>query len=451
MKQRSYIYIRLLLMLGLSACGGGGGGDSSGTGSASGGTPPIAVTPAGVASGTPTSATIGAPGGSLASSDGRLTITVPAGALASDTVIGIQPITATAPGALGDSFRLTPDGVTFARPVTLTFAYSADEAGASVPASLRVATQDASGRWSVINPTHDPAQRTLTVTTTHFSDWSYVAGLQVLPASASVAVYKTQVLRVIDCGEGPDPDGGNTQRLLLECVEPGELPQLARNWSVNGVPGGSSGDGTVVGGSSATYTAPAAVPAQNPVAVSAQIGTSDGVATLVSNITVFDDLVVYTGTISGRSETEALGEVAFEELNANLSFTYNPNLSTGGVKWYDGRGTAVVRAKPFGCSSEGSGSAPVTNASLVLHTAGPLAGTYTISAGAIATITATCGNPPRVVTFQQAAAAGAGGDGVQCPSVPIGTDPSRLAGSWSCAQGGGTTLTSTWAFEPDVQ
>ncbi len=75
--------------------------------------------------GLPTEATIGAGGGTLASSDGRLNITVPPGALAGDTVIAIQPITATAPGALG-----TPEDMTFAQPVTLTFTYPADEAAA---------------------------------------------------------------------------------------------------------------------------------------------------------------------------------------------------------------------------------------------------------------------------------------------------------------------------------
>src|SRR5690606_9230525 len=126
--------------------------------------------------GTPTSATIDAAGGTLASSDGRLTLTVPAGALAAGTVVTIQPITPTAPGALGSGYRLSPDGVTFTQPVTLTFTYPVDVATSTVPQSLRVVTRDDRGYWQVVPATHDVGQRRLAVTTTHFSDWSYVAG-----------------------------------------------------------------------------------------------------------------------------------------------------------------------------------------------------------------------------------------------------------------------------------
>ena len=48
----------------------------------------IAQTEAGVAEGLPTFATLGAAGGMLASSDGRLTVNVPAGALSTATQIG---------------------------------------------------------------------------------------------------------------------------------------------------------------------------------------------------------------------------------------------------------------------------------------------------------------------------------------------------------------------------
>ncbi|MGQ0702020.1 MAG: hypothetical protein ACT4PM_02675 [Gemmatimonadales bacterium] len=151
---------------------------------------PPAQTDAGVPQGVPSIATIGAAGGTLASSDGRLTISVPAGALTAGTAITIQPITATAPGALGSGYRLLPEGMTFAQPVTLTFIYPGDEAVATGPQSLRVVTQDARGYWIIVPANHDVAQRKLAVTTTHFSDWSYIAGLQIKPASATVAVNK---------------------------------------------------------------------------------------------------------------------------------------------------------------------------------------------------------------------------------------------------------------------
>lgn len=403
---------------------------------------PPAQTPAGVPNGLPTTATIGTAGGTLASGDGRLTITVPPGAMAAGTAVTIQPITGTAPGALG-SYRLTPEGVTLAQPVSLTFNYSTDESAATDPQSLRVATRDANGYWVVTPSVHNAAQRRLTVTTTHFSDWSYVAGLQLMPVARTVEINTQLLLQLSYCGLGDN----NNQQLLLQCTDQGALE--ARNWSVNGTPGGNSTVGTVVGAlGQATYRAPPSVPGQNPVAVSAQ-ATVDrafggGTYTLVSNVRVVDVLTEYTGSISGRL-TVTVGNVSgFHELNAtNVRFVYNPDLSIGGDIWYDGTGSAVVRAQPLGCSSIGTGTASLAEASLVLHTSGPLAGTYTVNAGAVATLTMQCGNPPASVTSPIVGSAAAGGSDI-CPSLQIGNDPSRLAGSWSCNVSEGAYAIASW-------
>lgn len=56
--------------------------------------------------------------------DSKLTLTVPAGALATDTPISIQRITTTAHGGMGGGFRLEPIGQTYSQPVTLTFTYT---------------------------------------------------------------------------------------------------------------------------------------------------------------------------------------------------------------------------------------------------------------------------------------------------------------------------------------
>ena len=70
-------------------------------------------------------ATIGAAGGEITSSDGRLALDVPPGALPADTVISIRPLE---PGELPASlagvdaaYELGPDGLQFAAPVVVTF------------------------------------------------------------------------------------------------------------------------------------------------------------------------------------------------------------------------------------------------------------------------------------------------------------------------------------------
>ena len=113
----------MLMMLLLPACGGS---------SAKNGSMPTTPMPTakGTSIGGKATMTIGPAGGTLASTDGILTLTVPPGALAADVTIGIEPVTNTAPLGIGASYRLTPEGTTFAVPATVRMPFtSADLAG----------------------------------------------------------------------------------------------------------------------------------------------------------------------------------------------------------------------------------------------------------------------------------------------------------------------------------
>ncbi len=136
------------------------------------------ATAVGVPSGSPVSATIGAAGGSLSSTDGRISVTIPAGALASNTVIGIQPITNMALGRIGAGYRLTPTGQTFLTPVTSEFTYAdLDVTGTAVEA-LGAAFQTPAGYWQWAGESIvDTGAKSVSVTASHFSDWSNRQGL----------------------------------------------------------------------------------------------------------------------------------------------------------------------------------------------------------------------------------------------------------------------------------
>src|SRR5258706_4999451 len=99
----------------LASCGDGGGG---------GGGAPASKSPFGTATGPAVEATIGPAGGALGSGDGKVTVSIPAGALAADTTISIQPFTNTAPGGRGLSYRFAPSGVVFSAPVQITFSFT---------------------------------------------------------------------------------------------------------------------------------------------------------------------------------------------------------------------------------------------------------------------------------------------------------------------------------------
>src|SRR4051812_42723836 len=52
--------------------------------------------------------TVGAAGGTLATSDGTLTVAIPPGALGSDVTITIAEVTAPATGAIGKTYEIGP-------------------------------------------------------------------------------------------------------------------------------------------------------------------------------------------------------------------------------------------------------------------------------------------------------------------------------------------------------
>ncbi len=260
--------------------------------------PPPAPTPAVTAVGAPlgavvATARIGAAGGRLDAPDYGLAVIVPAGAFASEQLVTLQPIENMAPGARGLAWRITPHGVVASKPITLEWLPSRAERNGTK--ALRIATQGADGIWrsSKAGSDRDGLVRT---TTTHFSDWSLVAGAQLRPGAADVGVNQTQELTVLICGRGDDAALPGHQQHFV-CESDGSIPLSTDGWAVNGVVAGNANVGTLSGSdtpqrSARTYRAPAALPAQNPVAVSVRYDDPfddvDGPTQLIANLTVID-------------------------------------------------------------------------------------------------------------------------------------------------------------------
>ncbi|MFI5120250.1 MAG: hypothetical protein ACHQM4_07550 [Thermoanaerobaculia bacterium] len=74
----------------------------------------------------PSAATIGPLGGSIRSSDGGLTLKVPAGALGAPTPISIAIASSGASDASGPGYEVSPDGLSFVKPAVLSFRYGTD-------------------------------------------------------------------------------------------------------------------------------------------------------------------------------------------------------------------------------------------------------------------------------------------------------------------------------------
>ena len=78
---------------------------------------PVA-TPVGVPNADPSSQLIDSKGGSLSTSDGRFTLTIPPGAVSAPTNFTIQPLTNQAYGGIGSAYDLGPEGISLAAPAT---------------------------------------------------------------------------------------------------------------------------------------------------------------------------------------------------------------------------------------------------------------------------------------------------------------------------------------------
>src|SRR5689334_12990381 len=76
---------------------------------------------------------IGSGGGKIVSSDGRVELIFPPGALNLNTSITIQPTTNVFDSTAGQAYRFEPSGIQFKKPVTVIFHYS-DEENQTCPA-----------------------------------------------------------------------------------------------------------------------------------------------------------------------------------------------------------------------------------------------------------------------------------------------------------------------------
>lgn len=230
------------------------------------------ATELGVPIGASVSTMIGPAGGELSSADGRLTIEIPAGALATDTVITIQPITAMAPGAVGDGYLLMPEGQTFAVPVVLRLAYSDVDLDGSGPEHLAFAVQNAERYWELQRETVLDAG-TISIATSHFSRWNAAHYARLQPALSTVNVGETATFTVELCADTAfEANSWGPAFVMTKCekASPSYAADKLSNWAVNTIPGGNATYGTIDGRIELGYfVAPDAVP--NPAFVTVSV------------------------------------------------------------------------------------------------------------------------------------------------------------------------------------
>jgi len=305
------------------------------------GTPIPAITGVGTPDGQAASASIGVSGGALTSSDGRLTLSVPPGAVAGAVNFTIQPITNEAPGGTGSAYRLTPDGQTFAVPASIVFHYGDQDLVGGSAGALAIAYQDHQHFWrSPISASLDEANKTLTVSTSHLSDWSTLLGWQLDPATASVSVGKTKSLTLVNCVQIDLGSGeGDELSTLSGFCGPAAAEGFAGvfRWAVNGAPGGTTGNGTVRATSetSATFTAPGTRPTPSEVTVSAEL---DGALVNQKKVLFTSKLTIVEDQWTGTTSTSLVDG----PISGTTELTWTLESSVNKVSRYKPSGTATM-------------------------------------------------------------------------------------------------------------
>ncbi len=308
-----------------------------------------AITEIGKPNGEKTEMKIGKEGGSIASSDGKVSLIFPQGALSKKTTISIQPTTNLAPNGNGKAYKMVPSGINFQKPVQIIFNYNENEIEGNSPQLLGIAMQDEKGQWFSLNKAvTDTVAKTLTVGIRHFSSYVNFSRAKINPAAARVKVNGSRRLQIVGAFTEDTDEDAELIPLFIE------YPTM--NWSVNEIHNGNSSIGiiSVSQRGSAIFQAPAQIPQQNPVAVSVkeQLRTSFlnryHVSRLVSNITIYDGdyevkmvntLDAPAGSMLGAVKYKDYGSfiISLNKIEAKITEIVNKN-----AEWtYNGKCTVV--------------------------------------------------------------------------------------------------------------
>jgi hypothetical protein len=237
---------------------------------------PPAVTAVGTPVGTEITKTIGPGGGTITSDDGKIDLTIPAGALSANTNISIQSVTNECPGAIGLAYDLLPNGTRFTVPASLTFHYTDSVVNGTDPLLLYNVFQDSLNQWEVSDEDKDvdTVAKTVSFDVSHFTIFATEPGVQVFSSRYQFNANETAALEVHRWVKSKN---GSGTRLIPS--SPYTNSQVS-NWAVNGAVGGNSQDGTITGSGSGTgsrladlvtYTAPSIIDQNRNIQVSVQL------------------------------------------------------------------------------------------------------------------------------------------------------------------------------------
>ncbi len=272
--------------------------------------------------GQPVSKEIGIAGGTITSSDERVQLIFPQGALTINTLISIQPSENLAPNGVGKSYRFEPSGIQFKKPVKIIFRYSDEEADICPPEWKSLGIQDEKGKWTFLDYEEvDSVSKQLIGLIHHFSFATNVDQIALIPDRRKIAVTEKVDIEMVDILRSDPTDVSGFSAGLVSRREP---VLWYANTKVNGdeINGKITVDSAPLGDERlfiATYHAPDILPPDNEVTIWAEIykRTKEGLVLrkrIKTNIEVYDRYhlqVIHESTLRGGMGSKILDSAGF--------------------------------------------------------------------------------------------------------------------------------------------
>lgn len=237
---------------------------------------------------------ISAEGGSIELDNGKVKLLFPSGTFSQTTRVKVQAITQTLEQALGISFDLELSGNTLRKPVEVIYTYSDEDLAGTGPDFIHLAQQDDNRIWkSIRNLEINKSSKTIKGRISYPGRWSFFASAMIKPGRKSLGVSQTQDLEIVgyeyELSLRTDPKNND---LLAPLVPPVRIQNsLVSEWLIDGKRSGIQPERGTLGFlnnnlSLAKYTAPAIVPDQPNIMVSAELFLGKGKFILLSNLTI---------------------------------------------------------------------------------------------------------------------------------------------------------------------
>jgi hypothetical protein len=210
------------------------------------------ITAPGIADGPAVSKAIGTNGGTISSADGKISINIPQGAISDNQTITVQPITNKLESGLGKAYRITPHIPHFNKPVTITFSYTQADIVGTAPEVFAIGYQNTAGGWLYKkNVQLNKVNKTISITTTHFSDWALFEKILLTPEEVRLKLDGNKIQKfTIMAAASFDLDPNDMVDPIISA--PYELnSELVTGWTITNPAIGSF----VKAGSNATFTA----------------------------------------------------------------------------------------------------------------------------------------------------------------------------------------------------